>query len=357
MNTTQQQQQTPISPNPANTIVTLNVGGSLYTTTLQTLTHSPNTLFVSLLRTLPRDKNGNIFIDRDPAYFRHILDSLRQGEIQHPYETDSYDILRLWKEIDYFRLLAPGHIWAFSRKKKLRHSAIEVSQDGFYVRKSSKAKPGMVSICSDKALLNGKYRWRVITKGVVGGITFGMVHTKVFKRKTPKATDIHGLSNSGEIFNMERYGAVEEDEDDEEEEDDDDEKEEADIKDPQVLIKTEGDLGKRVILTESGDEEPNENQNIVAIKESDNESDNEEILKDVQYDIKPLKQSPKKKEAVLRREERFLLEYDSITGNLKIYKQDEERWYVTKLLTEPEGYSFFVSLENSGDSSRIELLE
>jgi len=362
MNPTQQQQEY-IPPNPANQIITLNVGGSIYTTTMQTLTHSPNTLFVSLLRTLPRDRNGNIFIDRDPIYFRHILDSLRQGEIQHPYPNDSYDISRLWKEIDYFRLLAPGHIWAFSRKKKLRSSAIQVSEDGFYIKKSSKAKPGVASVSSDKALLNGKYRWRIITKGVVGGITFGMVHTKAFKTKMTKATDIRGLSNSGEIFNLERYGAVE-DEDDEDDEDDDhdnvkdDDEEEneiqANIKDPQVLMKTEGELGKRVILTDSDDDEPQENQNV---KESDQESDNEDILKNVTYDIKPLKNSPKKKEIILKKEERFLIEYDSETGNLKMYKQDEERWYVTKLLIEPDGYSFFVSLENNGDSARIELLQ
>merc|ERR1719495_922853 len=69
-------------------IVDLNVGGILYTTTIDTLTKDPDSMlfkmFSSDLRSLIKDKKGRIFLDRDGQLFRYILDFLRNGKLNLP---------------------------------------------------------------------------------------------------------------------------------------------------------------------------------------------------------------------------------------------------------------------------------
>ena len=207
-----------LSPNASPTpYVTLNVGGARYCTTTQTLLSNPNTLFSNTLSTLPRDRDGNIFIDRDSVYFRYILDSLRLGEVQYPFKEDSYDAIRYWKEIDYFRLFAPGHIWSFSKKKDLKHPALNISEDGFSVTKVVKSKPASATVCGNKALSTGKYRWRVITFGAPGKIIFGIIHQTAYKTLKLESDKVHALSTSNRAYGLSVYGDVD-DEDDEEEE-------------------------------------------------------------------------------------------------------------------------------------------
>ncbi|GFN97158.1 BTB/POZ domain-containing protein kctd3 [Plakobranchus ocellatus] len=66
-------------------IVHLNVGGTRFSTSRQTLTWNPNTFFTSLLSgriSSHKDESGAIFIDRDPKVFSVILNFLRTKEIQ-----------------------------------------------------------------------------------------------------------------------------------------------------------------------------------------------------------------------------------------------------------------------------------
>ena len=61
-------------------IINLNVGGTKFSTSRQTLTQIPDTFFTGLLsgRIMTfRDDSGAIFIDRDPVLFRIILNYLR----------------------------------------------------------------------------------------------------------------------------------------------------------------------------------------------------------------------------------------------------------------------------------------
>ena len=66
-------------------LITLNVGGKLFTTVESTLRSAPNSFFTALLDTHSIEKNtdakGNIFIDRDGSYFSFIMEYLRDGTI------------------------------------------------------------------------------------------------------------------------------------------------------------------------------------------------------------------------------------------------------------------------------------
>jgi len=68
-------------------IIELNVGGTVFTTYLQTLTKIPESMLAAMFSgrfPLNKDSTGRIFIDRDPRIFRYILTYLRSGELIYP---------------------------------------------------------------------------------------------------------------------------------------------------------------------------------------------------------------------------------------------------------------------------------
>ncbi|CAB4063884.1 KCTD3 [Lepeophtheirus salmonis] len=94
-------------------IVDLNVGGTSFSTSKSTLTSIPDTFFSALISdrlTSARDKNGAIFIDRDPDLFKIILNYLRTrrifGNLEKPvlkalfYEAEFYSILPLVRKLN-----------------------------------------------------------------------------------------------------------------------------------------------------------------------------------------------------------------------------------------------------------------
>lgn len=85
--------------------VTLNVGGKLYSTTLETLTRFPDSMLGAMFRG-PRpaltDGCGNYFIDRDGKTFRHILNFLRFGRLDLPEGYTELSLLRT--EADFYQI-------------------------------------------------------------------------------------------------------------------------------------------------------------------------------------------------------------------------------------------------------------
>jgi len=69
---------------PQAGIIKLNIGGSIFATSLPTLISEKGTFFeteFSKTCELPKDDNGAYFVDRDPTSFRHILNFLRDKAI------------------------------------------------------------------------------------------------------------------------------------------------------------------------------------------------------------------------------------------------------------------------------------
>ena len=65
---------------PFPSIVSLNVGGSLFTTRLSTLLSSPNSMLATMFSgsyPMDQDSNGRYFIDREGKHFSYILNYLR----------------------------------------------------------------------------------------------------------------------------------------------------------------------------------------------------------------------------------------------------------------------------------------
>lgn len=86
-------------------LVTLNVGGKIFTTRLSTLKQFPASRLAGMLD--GRDQefktvDGQIFVDRDGALFSFILDFLRNHELLLP--SDFSDHLRLQREALFYEL-------------------------------------------------------------------------------------------------------------------------------------------------------------------------------------------------------------------------------------------------------------
>jgi hypothetical protein len=85
-------------------IIHLNVGGTKFSTSRQTLTCVQDSFFTSLLSgRIPtcRDETGALFIDRDPKLFSIILNFLRTKEL----DVNGVDISVLRHEAEFYGVL------------------------------------------------------------------------------------------------------------------------------------------------------------------------------------------------------------------------------------------------------------
>ncbi|XP_028264364.1 BTB/POZ domain-containing protein KCTD21-like [Parambassis ranga] len=85
--------------------VSLNVGGEIYTTTLDTLTRCRDSMLGAMFTgQIPvlRDNKGNVFIDRDGKVFRYILNYLRSSSLDLPDGFSELTLLR--READFFQI-------------------------------------------------------------------------------------------------------------------------------------------------------------------------------------------------------------------------------------------------------------
>ena len=83
-----------------NEIVKLNVGGSIFTTTLTTLGKYPDTSMLAVMfdpdsgrPPAIQDSNGAYFIDRDPKAFEVVLRYLRNGKLYKGYGLSNEELL------------------------------------------------------------------------------------------------------------------------------------------------------------------------------------------------------------------------------------------------------------------------
>lgn len=86
-------------------VISLNVGGTIYTASLTTLTRYSKSVLAAMFSgrmPLETDTNGNYFIDRDGKLFRHVLNFLRSGQLHLPKGFNEYEQLK--QEVDFYQL-------------------------------------------------------------------------------------------------------------------------------------------------------------------------------------------------------------------------------------------------------------
>lgn len=86
-------------------VVELNVGGVLYTTSLSTLTKNSDSLLGQIFtgkEGIGKDSKGRYFVDRDGVLFRYVLDFLRNQKLVLP--ENFHERERLKNEAEYFNM-------------------------------------------------------------------------------------------------------------------------------------------------------------------------------------------------------------------------------------------------------------
>ena len=86
-------------------IITLNVGGTIYTTSRTTITRYPTSMLGCMFSDrLPSavDKHDNYVIDRDGKLFRYVLNFLRSCKLTLPENFQEYELLAV--EADFYQI-------------------------------------------------------------------------------------------------------------------------------------------------------------------------------------------------------------------------------------------------------------
>ena len=121
------------------TIIYLNVGGHVYTTTQITLLKRfPNSYFKKMLNREIRvryDRDGNIFIDRNGTLFRQVLNYLRDGRFS--VIKSALFVSRIKKELDFFELPPPEMkmIWSWDIRSSNYPQSLTLSNSGKTINK------------------------------------------------------------------------------------------------------------------------------------------------------------------------------------------------------------------------------
>ena len=85
--------------------ISLNVGGTRYTTSLSTLMRYPDSMLGRMFGgdfPTAKDKDGACFIDGDGQLFRFVLNFLRRNELSLPEDFKELDLLK--KEADFYQI-------------------------------------------------------------------------------------------------------------------------------------------------------------------------------------------------------------------------------------------------------------
>ena len=154
-----------------STKVKLNVGGILFTTTVQTLTKDPNSMLAAMFSgrfPMKPAEDGTFFIDRDGTYFRYILNYLREGKLSLPEgatffeeieaEAGFYQIQGILDELEQPR----------STKSSIRAATKPFAESEILTQEHAKILLGMIPYKSGK--------WRLLFRASRDG--FEAFHSK-----------------------------------------------------------------------------------------------------------------------------------------------------------------------------------
>ena len=120
-------------------VITLNVGGTLFTTTVATLTKYPNSLLAAMFKPeserppARKDKQGNFFIDGEPEPFKMILFFLRRGKLTE--DIIGCTLEQLEVEADFYGLKELLKIIGERKKAEMKRQKAEERKEKEKVKK------------------------------------------------------------------------------------------------------------------------------------------------------------------------------------------------------------------------------
>ncbi len=118
----------------SDSIVKLNVGGHVFTTSTVTLKKCPDSMLAIMFSgryCLEKNANGEYFIDRNGTYFQYILNYLRDGCLQvNTLPKDTYILGQLEVEADFYQIC--GLHKCLSNYSNILHEIIREQSSPFF---------------------------------------------------------------------------------------------------------------------------------------------------------------------------------------------------------------------------------
>ena len=193
-------------------VISLNVGGVVYTASLTTLKRYSKSMLAAMFSgrmPLETDANGNYFIDRDGKLFRHVLNFLRSGQLHLP--KGFTELEQLKQEVDFYQLKDMiAHLNKVSSSTQASHVN---SQDsgGCYEHIELVCRPRFVEVFGTKATMEECFKKSMFSPFVTVECTTttegtANLEVKITNRRgdfvgnEPKTTILQALGKKG--FNV-----------------------------------------------------------------------------------------------------------------------------------------------------------
>ncbi len=184
-------------------IVYLNVGGKRFATTAKTLQRIPGSYLDKIVKgevPIIKDKDGNIFLDKNGVIFEYILDYLRDKQLVYPDNPKMKK--RMKEELKEMGLLEAKKTVKWNWDPKWAHGGIEVSNKNSTGVK--KGNDGLGIISGTQRLDDGEYEWEIKVDKLPNSYWMAV---GVFDKKTQKPQSFSyyntwGLSSESQIYKL-----------------------------------------------------------------------------------------------------------------------------------------------------------
>jgi hypothetical protein len=194
--------------------IDLNIGGTIFSTTLSVLTCEKDTFFTAMFsdqfQTKP-DEKGQYFIDRDPSLFKYIINYLRSS-FNEPdwYKLYNKGLLEKFEdEVEYYQIHSLRDKIASEIVLRSHPLEILVCSPFFKVEWPDPGRSVMITRPVDRWGTRGilfekcmKWRFKLLTH--CGSIQIGMIAPRKFNVDTTSSGNGWYVGNDGFLYSVDR---------------------------------------------------------------------------------------------------------------------------------------------------------